>query len=243
VSDGRDALLRRLVDEVKAVVRSTPGLRRLAKRLYVRHASTRFRGSEDYWVDRYAAGGNAGFGSQKELADFKAAFLRDFVADGAVASCIEYGCGDGDQLDRIAFPDSVASYLGFDVSPDAIDRCRDRFAGDATKRFALTGEYANEIAELTLSIDVLYHLVEDAVFDAYMGRLFTSASRFVIIYSSNTEEQDAVQAPHVRHRAFENWIATHAEDWRLLRRVVNPVSRPSDVRAETWADFYVYERA
>jgi hypothetical protein len=39
--------------------------------------------------------------------------------------------------------------------------------------------------DLELSLDVIYHLVEDEVFDAYMRSLFAHAGRFVVIYSSN----------------------------------------------------------
>lgn len=240
-------MFRRLIDGAKAVVRKTPGLRNLAKRIYVRHARSRFKDSRSYWIDRYAAGGNSGFGSQKDLAAFKAAFLHDFAVERHVRSCIEYGCGDGDQLARIAFPDSLERYLGFDISPDAIDHCRRRFAGDETMHFALLDAYAGESAELTLSIDVLYHLVEDRIFEAYMQRLFASAERFVVIYSSDTERQDEVQAPHVRHRAFQRWISEHASGattgWELVERISNPVPRPGDVRADVWADFYVYGRS
>jgi hypothetical protein len=39
-----------------------------------------------------------------------------------------------------------------------------------------------------LSLDVIYHLVETEMFDLHMIHLFQSASRFVIIYSTNFDE-------------------------------------------------------
>ena len=37
-------------------------------------------------------------------------------------------------------------------------------------------------AELALSLDVIYHLVEDTVYESYMGQLFDSATKYVIVY-------------------------------------------------------------
>lgn len=62
--------------------------------------------------------------------------------------------------------------LGFEVSPEAVAQCQSIFAGDKNKSFRLMVEYANEAAHLTVSLDVIYHLIEDAIFSTYMGRLF-----------------------------------------------------------------------
>lgn len=53
--------------------------------------------------------------------------------------------------------------------------------------------YANETADLTLSLDVIYHLIEDNVFFTYMDRLFDSSTKFVIIYSLNTDRQAQIK--------------------------------------------------
>jgi hypothetical protein len=215
-----------------------PGLRWLVGRSYVRLAESRFRGSEAYWVERYARGGNSGVGSANELAEFKAKVLNDFVREHALQFCIEYGCGDGNQLELAVYP----RYLGFDVSPEAIASCQRRFRDDASKQFKLVDAYAGERAELTLSLDVLYHLVEDEVFDAYMRRLFDSASRHVIIYSSNTDEQEPLQSPHVRHRAFQVWIEENAAGWHLDCHIPNPYPYRDDLATGSSANFYVYSR-
>lgn len=44
---------------------------------------------------------------------------------------------------------------------------------------------------------MLYHLVEDSIFESYMASLFDSATRFVVNYSSNKEQDDVLR--HVRH--------------------------------------------
>ena len=58
--------------------------------------------SARYWEDRYADGGNSGDGSQGLNAQFKADFLNAFVKEPKVMNVIEYGCGDGRQLQLLA---------------------------------------------------------------------------------------------------------------------------------------------
>jgi SAM-dependent methyltransferase len=157
----------------------------------------RFRGSESYWQKRYRLGGDSGAGSRGAAADYKAEVLNDFVERHGVADVIEFGCGDGQQLALADYP----AYVGLDVSRHAVELCRQRFSGDPSKRFALLDEYAGETADLALSLDVLYHLVEDDVYADYLDRLFGAARRFVVIYSTSVGAEDAATTlRHVRHR-------------------------------------------
>lgn len=215
-----------------------PLLNKLAAWLYPKLPKRRFPGSESYWLARYAGRGDAGPGSFGELAQFKAGFLNAFVAEHGISFVIEHGCGDGHQLDLAEYP----QYLGFDISPDALARCRERFRTDASKRFALTEAARGEVGDLALSLDVIYHLVEGETFEAYMRRLFASSSRYVIIYSSNRDEQDALQPAHVLHRRFSGWIERQAPQWRLVQRVPNRHPFRGDVTRGSFADFYVYEK-
>lgn len=197
-----------------------------------------FSGSAAYWERRYAEGGNSGAGSYNELAQFKAEILNDFVARYGVKSVIEYGCGDGNQLRLATYP----RYLGFDVSQEAVRMCRQAFAGDDSKDFKPLTEFANETAELVLSLDVIYHLVEDDVFEDYMRRLFASSTRFVAIYSSNMNEDPPGTAPHVRHRRFSHWIEANLRGWNLVGHVPNRYPIRARARAESFADFYFYAK-
>lgn len=198
----------------------------------------RFANAETYWARRYASGGNSGSGSYGKFARFKADVINAFVAESAIKNVIEYGCGDGAQLELAHYPD----YIGFDVSADALDRCRERFRSDARKRFARTTDYANERADLTLSLDVVYHLVEDAVYDPYMRRLFDSANRFVIVYSSNYDEPPDPAVPHIRHREFVKWVSHDRPDWNLLRHMPNMYPYRGDHSEGSFADFFVFGR-
>jgi len=171
------------------------------------------------------------------LAQLKAEILNDFVRGHQVTSVIEFGCGDGVQLALAEYP----RYVGIDVSTKAIELCRTRFKEDPTKNFILFGAQGKETHDLAISLDVIYHLVEDPVFHQYMTALFESAERYVIIYSSNDDA--ASPDPHVRHRAFGDWIRRHRPDWRLRERIPNRY--PYDDRDPgntSFADFYIYGR-
>lgn len=209
----------------------------LARRLSGRAPCRPFAGSDAYWRQRYDAGGNSGSGSYGRLALFKAEVLNEFVRAHQVKSVIEHGCGDGNQLSLVHYP----SYIGVDISPAAISACRERFAGDPTRRFQLPTEPAPGRPELALSLDVIYHLIEDETFERYMRALFASAERWVIIYSSNYDSEPGSTPPHVRHRRFSAWIDANARDWALLRQIPNRYPGPGD-RETSFADFYIYER-
>jgi SAM-dependent methyltransferase len=174
----------------------------------------RFRGSRQYWADRYRLGGNAGAGSFGAPARHKADVLNAFVDAHAVASVIEFGCGDGRQLMLAEYP----AYTGFDISADALLQCRERFPGRSDRQFLPMDDYRGQRADLALSLDVIYHLVEDAVYDAYLQTLFGAAERFVVVYSSDVAN-GARTMRHVRHRHVSADIArrfpgfVRMEDW------------------------------
>lgn len=224
--------------EIKEIVRRTPILGPLlvqARRRLIKGPA--FRNSAQYWEERYALGGNSGAGSYSNLAEFKAEVLNDFVANKAIENVTEFGCGDGAQLQLAAYP----SYTGYDISPTSVALCRARFAGDRSKRFALlaAGE-SPEQADLTLSLDVVYHLVEDDVFDTYMRQLFSASSRYVAVYSSNFERWES---DHVRHRRFVEWVEKNEQCFRLIDHIPNRY--PFDPMAPSrtsLAEFFFYER-
>lgn len=222
---------------MKHLIKRIPVVGPLARNVYRRWFVTPkpFHGSEAYWVARYREGGNSGAGSYNQLAQFKAEVLNEFVASHAIREVIEFGCGDGNQLALANYP----SYIGLDVSPDAIERCRRRFADDPGKSFMLTHDYMGQTAQLALSLDVIYHLIEDDVYDNYMRTLFEAAQDYVVIYSSDKEE---AQAAHVRHRPFTRWVHANAPGWRMLQHIPNRHPYLGDNDTGSLADFYIYGR-
>jgi cyclopropane fatty-acyl-phospholipid synthase-like methyltransferase len=202
--------------------------------------SWRFPGSEDYWENRYAEGGTSGDGSYGRLALFKAEFINDFVAAHDIASVLEFGCGDGAQLKLAVYP----SYTGVDVSRTSIRRCSILFDHDPQKSFVHSDNLdVVESHDLCISLDVIYHLVEDSIFEQYMMTLFSMSKRFVIIYSSNIDL--AHTSAHIRHRKFTDWAERNAAAWLLKDVVQNRY--PADIGEEdshnSFASFFVFERA
>lgn len=209
-----------------------------------RVGSRRRFSSARYWQERYAGGGTSGPGSYGRLAEFKAQVINSFVADNAIESVVEFGCGDGNQLSLYEMP----RYVGIDVSPRIITECQRRFADDPKKTFHLDGPGQPEIdpprfrADLALSIDVLFHLTEDDVFERYMRNLFRAGTKFVIIYSPNTDRNGWFQAKHVKYRKFTKYVEATAPDWTLREVIVNEYPLEKHEKMEFRADFYIYQK-
>lgn len=125
--------------------------------------------SRDYWEKRYQSGGNSGEGSYRELSKFKAEIINDFVEENDIERILEFGCGDGNQLRQF----DVKNYIGLDVSPTVIEKNIDQFKEDSNKSFFLYESHCfsdnHDIfsSRLVISLDVLFHLVEDNVYYSY----------------------------------------------------------------------------
>lgn len=197
--------------------------------------------SSSYWEERYRAGGTSGAGSYGVLADFKAEVLNKFVADESIQCLIEFGCGDGNQLSKI----SVDKYFGIDISSAAISHCRKIFKNDDSKIFYKNTEFLLTplTAELTLSLDVIYHLVEDQAFEAYMYMLFAASERYCIIYACDDDGRET-DATHVRRRKFSEWIKINIPEWRLVGIRYNdyPYAKLKNSKTSSMSNFYFYKK-
>lgn len=197
-----------------------------------------FPGSSTYWDNRYKQGGTSGLGSYGKLAEFKASVLNDFVLQSNIQSVIEFGCGDGNQLLLASYP----KYLGLDVSESAIEMCRQVFANDESKSFKHVSEYRGEQADLSLSLDVIFHLVEDPVFDKYMGQLFDASTRNVVVYSSNFSSDPSSTPSHMRHRKFTDWVSQYRTEWKLQDEVPNAYPYFGNDAEGSFSSFFFFRR-
>jgi SAM-dependent methyltransferase len=229
---------------LKKFIKGIPVIGPTAARLsqlpvFARARRLAFPGSGSFWENVYREGGTSGPGSYGHLAEFKAEILNDFVRTRNVRTVIEFGCGDGAQLQLARYPE----YVGVDVAAVSIARCSGLFAHDPTKRFYLADALPKYLGlfDLALSLDVIYHLVEDSVFDAYMRRLFSVAQHYVVIYASNYDA--LTQAVHVRHRRFTTWIAKNMPDWQPAGFVANRFpADPTRPDETSFADFHFFAR-
>lgn len=207
--------------------------------------SDEYRNSNEYWNKRYELGQTSGAGSYGRLAEFKADVINTFLDKYDVQTSIELGCGDGNQLGLIDYP----QYLGLDVSRKAIANCIQKYKNDKTKDFLyydpelLKNDTAIIRGDLSISLDVIYHLTEDHVYEIYMQTLFKLASKFVIIYSSNdpTLNQKLDTPEHIIHRRFMDWIKQNRPDFSLTDTILNRYPlKTGNHQEESFADFYFF---
>ncbi len=196
--------------------------------------NARYHSSASYWDRRYKNKRDSGPGSYGPQARYKSQIINKLVAENPIHSVIDFGCGDGNQLKQFHFP----SYVGLDISKTAIEKCMSIFKNDLSKSFfmydpkSFDGEAANFKADLSLSLDVIYHLLEDDVFEMYMHHLFQTSTKFVIIYAWDVEGKRNL---HVRHRKFTHWIKMNLEEWQLIQAIENKTTDPV-------CDFFIYKK-
>ncbi|HNL40089.1 MAG TPA: class I SAM-dependent methyltransferase [Saprospiraceae bacterium] len=192
----------------------------------------RYPGSAHYWERRYASGGDSGSGSGGQVAAFKADFLNRFVAEKNVRQVLELGCGDGRQLSLAQYP----AYTGLDISPAAIAICRRRFAGNPARHFQIyhpeSFQSADFQADLTISLEVIFHLTEQDAYERHLRHLFACATQWVVIFSADEERPSPY--PHYRLRRFTPDVGRLAPGWQLLEIVPNPYP------GESVSQFFVF---
>jgi hypothetical protein len=126
-----------------------------------------------------------------------------------------------------------------DIAPAAVDRCLKLFEGDPAKKFALYDPVSfhpeSVRAEVGLSMEVIFHLTEDDLYEQYLRHLFAAATRFVVIFSSDEAGLSGGRFPHFKSRHFTSDIPWLAPDWHYTRLIQNPH------RDISISDFHIFE--
>jgi len=154
--------------------------------------------SKEYWEERYSKGGNSGMGSYGSSASLKASVINTIIDKHSIKTINDYGHGDGNNITLLK---GNFKYYGYDVSKSAYDICTLKFKDNKAYTFYHTDKQFKQ-ADLALSLDVLYHLVEYDVYQDYLNRLF-SKSTFVLIYA---QDFDGDVNSHCRSRKFTTYI-------------------------------------
>lgn len=170
----------------------------------------------EYWERRYHSGKHhgSGEGSRGRAAKRKANRVNRLINDHRVKSVIDFGCGDGIVIKKLR----VARYLGLEVSQTALDQCASRVRRRKGWTYRLyDGFDPGELpqADLVLSLDVIFHQIDDELYRRHMELLFSSAP-LVCIHSTNVNR---VGNPHVKHRAFVHDVP---EGWQVIERPRKP---------------------
>jgi len=161
--------------------------------------------STDFWERRYKNGGNSGAGSYGRIARQKSDFLTSFITNHAIRTMVEYGCGDGNNLRLTEERNPELRIIGVDVSRTALRWCKEKMP---RQTFLHKDEFndgfpqKNEPVDLVVSLEVIFHLIEDEVFQAYMDSLTGIGSEWLIILSPD-EDENVIDA-HVKKRKYTN---------------------------------------
>ncbi len=202
-----------------------------------------FSNSAEWWERRYSSGGTSGEGSHGRLANFKAEIVNKFVEENEIDSVVEFGCGDGNQLKLSNYP----AYIGLDISRKAVAICKEKFADDRNKNFFLYDPYYFDDkakrfkADLALSLDVIYHLVEDDIYITYLKHLFGSGVKYVIVYTSDKDESGKIYERHVRHRKFTTDVEKIFPSWKLVEKIKNKYSVEKGSDQTSFSDFFIFK--
>ncbi len=148
--------------------------------------------AQTYWNGRYARGVNSGYGSYGEQLDKKLKWLSDL----SVQSITDIGCGDFNTGSNLLELYPKASYIGYDISPVIIEKNKALYPYEFTTKFPPLG------ADLTLCIDVLYHVLDDVEYSALILNL-KQALRFGKYLAVTAYEDEQPAASHLKIRKFD----------------------------------------
>lgn len=194
--------------------------------------------SDAYWEKRYADKGNSGDGSYGKLANFKAEIINGIIKDYRIKSVLDYGVGDGNQYSTLNL-DNI-TYYGIDVSSTAISICKNMFP-DKSNCFMSVNEYkeTNTTCELSMSCDVLYHLIDEDLYHSYLKNLFEFSNKYILIYARN---QTKKHADHVYFREFNDYFV-NTYKCTLIKKFPNRYPQKIlglDNSTTSPSDFYLY---
>ena len=193
---------------------------------------------QQYWEETYAGGGNSGAGSYGVLAEYKAAVLNELIEREGIRTVLEFGCGDGHQLGLVRYPE----YIGLDVSGAAVDMCLAKYSSDETKSFFLYHprrfrDPARLLrSELVVCLDVLYHITDEADFKSTLDQIFSSAERYVVLYTKITGDDETQVVPTIKDRDVLLRIRLDYSDFKIVSQPPQPYPHLSS------ASFIVLER-
>lgn len=161
---------------------------------------------QKYWDDRYKSGRNSGDGSYGEEAKYKALIVNEIIKMTNSKHIQEIGVGDGNNLLLYHIPDY---YIGYDISQEAISMCWQKFSGKTNYLFTADKNQIAYNADLNLCLDVLFHQVEDDLYQETLDFLFKYNAKFVLIYTFNTNDNTGM-GMHMKMRKVTDDIKQYS---------------------------------
>jgi hypothetical protein len=149
--------------------------------------------SAEYWNNRYASGGDSGYGSYDEQLEKK----LNWITPLEYKTITEVGCGDFNfGLHLLARHPS--RYLGLDISDVIIKKNQEKYDGIP---FALM-RHEVPTGELILCVDVLFHILDDKDYARTLIMLKNAWTKYLVITAYEYDQVEGLY-PHVKIRKFD----------------------------------------
>lgn len=148
---------------------------------------------KSYWDNRYARGGDSGYGSYGEQLEKKLNWL--FPLD--FKTITEVGCGDMNFASNIMKVHPVERYTGYDVSRVIVERNQLLYP---QYDFHVADEFEFVKSDLLMCVDVLFHVIDDNECEALLKKLERAWTKYLVI---TAYERDEEFTNHVRIRKFD----------------------------------------
>jgi hypothetical protein len=200
--------------------------------------------SNKYWELRYQTTNikPSGNGSYGKLAEFKSKVINNLISKFQINKIVEFGSGDGNQLGMFK---GYQKYIGLDVSKTIVKKCQHVFKNDNTKEFIWLNPNLdiNETCggvDMILSLDVLFHLIEQDIYENYLNNIFTQNAKIVVIYGMNFDDNGNF-GPHVKPRTFTKFISEKYPDYKLIDKINQEIKSHNHKKGSA-ADFFIYKK-
>lgn len=166
---------------MKAFAKIACGIRHILNRIRFARGGSYDAGA--FWEDRHAryqsdfrAVADSSEDANDRYPKQKEQFLKllgtaAIKLDGG-ANCIEFGCGNGFWA-KVVLEAGARSYTGLDISPTAVEHCKQNVPGGSFAQVDLSGENfaPQDPADLVFSIDVTQHIVEEGKLGKFLQNM------------------------------------------------------------------------
>ena len=166
----------------------------------------------DHFNQRSLSGNRSGWGSVGVWAELKRSMLWKAFPFG---SMLDIGCGDMVYLSFFEpFVSNEFCYLGTDGSLDVIRRAKEKCPGHNFRKLMISEMIEtnlNHDYEVIVCYDVLFHIVEDSLYDGLMKWLLSSSARALALTYLRVEEE----GPRKGHFVIRDFGRISLDGWRL----------------------------
>jgi len=170
---------------------------------------------KDYWENRYVNGGDSGWGSHNQtIVNFKKDYINNIIQRFSIKTIVDLGCGDGNQL---GYLNGYEKYYGYDISHNVLTKCKIMYLNQNNK------EFVNNVEELlvrkydlALSLDVIYHLVEDDMYYEHIKNLFLLSDLICIFSTDDDVKDNETPLPHLRNRKISKYVEENFSNFKLI---------------------------